>query len=92
MKQVQRKSTPWRTFGNWRKRLHKLRPALIFLQNTGLLEKHVQTLVKRTSSSDFKTHRNSLKNTRLRLVFSTSLGVWKSKEVLLLVFELLPEI
>ena len=56
--------------------------------NTGSFKKYIQTLVRRTSS-DFKTPQSSLKNTRLRLVFSTPLGVWKSEKVLLLlVFEL----
>ena len=50
-------------------------------------KKYIQTLVRR-NSSDFKTLQSSLKNTRLRLVFSTPLGVWKSEEVLPLVFEL----
>ena len=62
---------------------------MISSQNTGSFEKNVQTLERRTSS-DFKTPRSLLKNTRLRLVFSTLLRVWKSEEVLLLVFELLP--
>ena len=60
----------------------------IYSQNTGSFEKNVQTLERRTSS-DFKTPRSLLKNTWLRLVFSTLLRVWKSEEVLLLVFELL---
>ena len=45
--------------------------------NTGSFKKYSQysqTLVRRTSS-DFKTPQSSLKNTRLRLVFSTPLGV-----------------
>ena len=56
-----------------------IRPAssLIFSQNIGSFEKHVQTLVRRTSS-DFKTP---------RCLVSTPLGVWKLEEVLL-VFEL----
>ena len=62
--------------------------SLIFSQNTGSFKKYVRTLVRRTSS-DFKTPQSSFKNTRLRLAFSTPLGVWKSEEVLLLVFELL---
>ena len=62
--------------------------SLIFSQNTGSFKKYIQTLVRRTSS-DFKTPQSSFKNTRLRLAFSTPLGVWKSEEVLLLVFELL---
>ena len=61
---------------------------MIFSQNTGLFEKYVQPLVKKTYS-DFKTPRSSSKNTRVRLVFSTPLGVWKSEKVLPLVFEFL---
>ena len=44
--------------------------SFIFSQNTGSFQKYVLTLIRRTSS-DFKTLRSSLKNTRLRLVFST---------------------
>ena len=42
--------------------------------NIGSFKKYIQTLVRRTSS-DFKTPQSSLKNTQLRLVFSTPLGV-----------------
>ena len=60
---------------------------MIFSQNTGSFKKYIQTLVR--SSSDFKTPQSSLKNIRLRLVFSNPLDVWKWEEVLPLVFELL---
>ena len=61
MKQIQRKSTPWRTFGNWRKKLHKLGCFLLdSLAKYWFLQKYVQTLVWRTSS-DFKIPRSSLK-------------------------------
>ena len=53
------------------------------METFGSFKKYIQTLVRKTSS-DFKTPQSSLKNTRLRLVFSTPLGVWKSEEVLLL--------
>ena len=43
---------------------------MISSQNTGSFEKNVQTLERRTSS-DFKTPRSLLKNTRLRIFDSS---------------------
>ena len=67
-------------FVNRRKKLHKLgQISPRFSREIGdKFEKYVQMFLSRTSS-DFKTPKS----------FSTSLGVWKSEKVLLLVFELL---
>ena len=59
----------------------RLNVTSIFLRNTALFEKYVQIFVSRTSF-DFKTP-------RLCHAISTLHGVWKSEEVLLLVFEVL---
>ena len=82
MKELQKKSIPWRTFRN-RGKITQYIPAfsLIFLQNTASFEKYVKALVR--TFFDFKTRGG----TRLRLVFLIPLGVWKSEEILQFVFD-----
>ena len=73
MKQVQKRSIPCRTFGNRRKRLHKLGQLspLFSRKNTCSFENYVQTPVR--TSSYLKTRGSSLKK-----YSAFPLGVWKT--------------
>ena len=84
MKQVQRKSKLSRMFGNWRKKLHKLGQFSPWFsrKNWFVWEASSNTLKE---DSFYLQNLKFLKNTWLRFVFSTPLGVWCP----LLMFELL---
>ena len=90
MNPQQRKSVAWTMFGNRREKLHKLghiSPKFSPEIGDNLRSKFKYSYVGLPPI--FENTSKFVKNTRLRLAISTLLGVWKSDEVLLLVFELL---
>ena len=90
MLRKQRKLQPWRRFGYVILIIIKFGELLLWFSPRIIIE--AMSNIRKGVSSDIQTPWSWLKNTRLRLIFSTSSQCWISDETLFLVFDILRDL